>query len=74
MFVTFRKDALTDDFIFFLSNVTMTRRIFFKLQNGYTTCMIHAESTLRYPICFNNQTDQEDQTEGLEMEGLEGEI
>ncbi len=38
------------------------------------TCMIHAESKLRYPICFNNQTDQEDEREGLEMEGLEMEI
>ena len=30
-----------------------------------------ADSTLRYSICINNQTDQGDETEGLEGEGLE---
>ncbi len=29
--------------------------------------------TLSYSLCFSNQTDQEDEMEGLEREGLEGE-
>ncbi len=29
------------------------------------------KSSLRYSIFYNNQTDQEDKTEGMEMEGLE---
>jgi hypothetical protein len=33
------------------------------------------KSSLRYSIYFNNQTDQEDETEGIEREGLQiGEI
>ncbi len=30
--------------------------------------------TLSYAFCFNNQTNQEDETENLEMEGLDGVI
>ncbi len=29
------------------------------------------KSSLRYSLSYNNQTDQEDETEGMEMEGLE---
>ncbi len=29
------------------------------------------KSSLRYSISYNNQTDQEDEMEGMEMEGLE---
>jgi hypothetical protein len=29
------------------------------------------KSSLRYSISFNNQTDQEDEKEDMEMEGLE---
>ena len=29
------------------------------------------KSSLRYSISYNNQTDPEDETEGMEMEGLE---
>ncbi len=29
------------------------------------------KSLLRYSLSYNNQTDQEDETEGMEMEGLE---
>ncbi len=29
------------------------------------------KSSLRYSLCFYNQTDQEDETEGIEEEGLE---
>jgi hypothetical protein len=29
------------------------------------------KSSQRYSLSFNNKTDQEDETEGIEMEGLE---
>jgi hypothetical protein len=29
--------------------------------------------TQSFALCFNNQSDQGDETEGLKMEGLEGE-
>ncbi len=29
------------------------------------------KSSLRYSLSYNNQTDQKDETEGMEMEGLE---
>jgi hypothetical protein len=54
---------------YFLSNVTMTVFVLVacSVNCKMATCTIHAESTLRYPICFNNQTDQEDKTEGGRM-------
>jgi hypothetical protein len=42
---------------------------------GYFVCVsvIHNCGTLRYSLCFNDQTDQGDETEGLKREGLKGE-
>jgi hypothetical protein len=34
-------------------------------------CVCHNCGTLTYSFCFSNQTDQGDETEGLEREGLE---
>jgi hypothetical protein len=36
-----------------------------------SSCVCHTCRTLSYSLFFNNQTDQEDKTEGLEREGLE---
>ncbi len=33
----------------------------------------HLAGELRYSLCLNNQTGQEEETEDLEREGLEGE-